>query len=516
MKNAWLRKLETSWSQKKKKDKDDSTKGFQLDLKGLQLESIETPKWSAESPSVFSHENFKMVPQLAALRIKSNPNIHVARVIQLHEKMECRTNMIGSPGGFVERNYHGTTVNRKAAVKPIPVSYLLSGPTKRYKKPTPKELNHENWNSFFTEDKAISMDIRESSSAHQVRRRVQQHILSGVNSSFSSENQLKPNKSIEESSLFNTPSIFENVSVENDLSVVSAIRMQIGESSISMSEQSLISPTAPMPQHMVTKAESLWMKMVKELRCSALDIVYKDIATVSSLPAPTDHVKKVISYICHLFGLSPSWDSAKKTLFKEIFAVLKFLREMEPLTIPKRRLKKAIKLKETGMLGVTDESLRRSCPEAAKLLRWINAFNAIALLILRAIAKKKERKDRGLAPIDLPVVPTSVLDRGFFENSTDDVLEFFGALIPDDSTINTVALDDVTTDGLMYEEQVSTDSKIGDSRKFDSHAEIVLSNYSNGSDGRADGRADGRGEDSEEGYEGEYTVIYDEDDQVLS
>jgi hypothetical protein len=288
MKNTWLRKLETSWSQEKssknKKSKNDK-KDMRLDANG-----INQPKWSACSPQVFSEESLKMVPLLAELGIKSNPLVKTARVVKLHEEMNCRVQQIGSPGGFVERSYQGLSVNRNSPVKPVKVSYLLSGPQKKYPKPPPKELSHDPWDSFFIVDKSISKDIRVSS-AHALRKEVSQFIPESSNVllpsvSSADSKHIDGGKTMEESSLFANTSLFsddQNSSIASTSVVRKSIQQQIDEELGEDTQKS----ERRMPNHIISKAEKLWMRLVQELRQSALEIVYKDIVKASSIVSPT-------------------------------------------------------------------------------------------------------------------------------------------------------------------------------------------------------------------------------------
>ena len=106
-----------------------------------------------------------------------------------------------------------------------------------------------------------------------------------------------------------------------------------------------------MPEHVVTKAENHWSKLLKTLREIGTEVFYRDITILSTssssstpledTPLTTQAVNQcVIRYISLLLGLKSSWQSARISLFKEPFPLIKFLREVEPLSIPVRRIRK--------------------------------------------------------------------------------------------------------------------------------------------------------------------------------
>lgn len=80
----------------------------------------------------------------------------------------------------------------------------------------------------------------------------------------------------------------------------------------------------------VDSAERVWNSMVGSLREVGAKIKYKDLAAMSDLhgrDAPPDLVA-VVSYVSVLLGLAPNWQAAKRSLFKELVPLQKFLQEV--------------------------------------------------------------------------------------------------------------------------------------------------------------------------------------------
>ena len=105
-----------------------------------------------------------------------------------------------------------------------------------------------------------------------------------------------------------------------------------------------------MPDHVVTKAEEHWLSLLHNLREIGTEVVYKDITILSTCATSSstedagltaDAINEfVVIFILQLLGLKSTWQSAQVSLFKEPFPFIKFLREVEPLSLPVRRVRK--------------------------------------------------------------------------------------------------------------------------------------------------------------------------------
>eukprot|EP01034_Spumella_vulgaris_P030181 gene30181-37350_t len=66
--------------------------------------------------------------------------------------------------------------------------------------------------------------------------------------------------------------------------------------------------------------------------------------------------QRTAGYICLLLGLQPTWQAARTALFKEMGPFQKFLKEIEPLTMPLRRLQKSVTLRSEKMQNLNVKS----------------------------------------------------------------------------------------------------------------------------------------------------------------
>jgi len=147
---------------------------------------------------------------------------------------------------------------------------------------------------------------------------------------------------------------------------------------------------------LIQMAMHVWDKLLLELRDSGIKIKYRDLIELAALREPTENVVMLMGYISVLLGLKPTWQAARASLFKELSPMQMYLKEVEPLTIPLRRLKKAAMLKEENLSSISIESFRSVCKPLMKIARWVIAFNQIALLILTVDENKKNKNYENL------------------------------------------------------------------------------------------------------------------------
>lgn len=143
---------------------------------------------------------------------------------------------------------------------------------------------------------------------------------------------------------------------------------------------------------LVLEAEQLWTTIFGELREAGADIQYAELVELASMSHPHILVESVVIYLCLLLGIKPDWETAKRSLFKQVFPLLKFIREVDPVTIPPRRLKKARRLKDTSLGALSIHSIEVLNKSASKVMRWVLAFDAIAKVILSAEKRRKQLK----------------------------------------------------------------------------------------------------------------------------
>lgn len=76
---------------------------------------------------------------------------------------------------------------------------------------------------------------------------------------------------------------------------------------------------------LMLNAEYMWHCMMAELRKAAAHIHYKDLVELAGLHHPSTTVINVMSYFNALLGITPSWETSRKYLFKELIPLLKFI-----------------------------------------------------------------------------------------------------------------------------------------------------------------------------------------------
>jgi len=147
----------------------------------------------------------------------------------------------------------------------------------------------------------------------------------------------------------------------------------------------------PYPSALVRSAEKLWQRMIVDLKCAALRIEYRHMVELANCHAPASMAVDVVGYIAVLLGVKPTWSHARRYLFRECVPLLQFLHEVEPLTIPYRRLRRAIKLREERLMGHSDESIAACSQPIGVLYGWVASFNVIAMLIINVRNRRFEK-----------------------------------------------------------------------------------------------------------------------------
>lgn len=77
-------------------------------------------------------------------------------------------------------------------------------------------------------------------------------------------------------------------------------------------------------------AAKLWVNLIRELRMSAVDVVYSDIVAFLRFwrHHPNRSAEPITRYLCCVLGIKPSTEAAERSLYQELFPLLKFLREV--------------------------------------------------------------------------------------------------------------------------------------------------------------------------------------------
>lgn len=115
--------------------------------------------------------------------------------------------------------------------------------------------------------------------------------------------------------------------------------------------------------------EKIWKNLVECLHAAGREINYQDILEVGLLREPPEVLPSVIGYIAILMGLKPFWKTIKSTILKEFLIFQNFTREVDPLEIPVRRVKKAFLYKEEKLKDATPMTVYSACKPAGKIMR---------------------------------------------------------------------------------------------------------------------------------------------------
>lgn len=136
-----------------------------------------------------------------------------------------------------------------------------------------------------------------------------------------------------------------------------------------------------------------WVEAIKYLRYTAQELSYKDLTELTALREPPEPLMNLIAYICILLGLHPTWQAAKRSLFKELHPLQNFLREVDPLTLPLRRLKRASLLKDQQLSFLDPKIMPQvsRSPVFEKLAKWVMAFDALAKTVIAVDHARTER-----------------------------------------------------------------------------------------------------------------------------
>jgi hypothetical protein len=147
---------------------------------------------------------------------------------------------------------------------------------------------------------------------------------------------------------------------------------------------------------LVRTAAGVWDSLVENLYAAAEAVMYRDLVEVANMREPPASVVTIVGYLCVLLGLTPSWQVARRSLFKELIPLQKFLREVDPMSIPIRRIRKAYELKENVLCGVSEDEAAEVSASVGKLMKWICCFQKLADLMLSVEQRRRDWKESGI------------------------------------------------------------------------------------------------------------------------
>ncbi len=135
-------------------------------------------------------------------------------------------------------------------------------------------------------------------------------------------------------------------------------------------------------QKLLLNAEIVWDEKIKYLHDYGIDVLHIDLWEISQVLKPSVELVHTMGYLCILLGLAPTWKSCQSYLFVELNQILKFLRTIEPLAVPSKRIRHCVRYYNKHFNTAMFKALE-SYVQVSKVLRWILAFHDIALKILK-------------------------------------------------------------------------------------------------------------------------------------
>lgn len=160
-------------------------------------------------------------------------------------------------------------------------------------------------------------------------------------------------------------------------------------------------------ERLVRTAAEDWLADVLKLRHAAEAISAKDLAAVNGIQIPNNATVLVMSFFCLIFGIAPSWTSAKRSVLHSAPQFLVFLKQMDPLNVQMERLQRLQRFKKERLDAVVRETIR-SVP-LLKLVRWIQAFSRVCdrLVAIHAAASALFEQSDGSpkSPVAALIIP---------------------------------------------------------------------------------------------------------------
>jgi len=178
-----------------------------------------------------------------------------------------------------------------------------------------------------------------------------------------------------------SPSILEVAHVGGSVTTMS-VPSSTANSSGNKSPKKQLSPR---PQTCAIGGVKLaWQEMVISMHMCTASLTYKDLTDIACMRCPPAFVVHLMGFIGVLLGLEPSWQAAKRTMFHEIVSMQNFLCNVEPLTIPTKRIRTALEMKDSMMPGLSIASCKGVYgPRSFIMLSmWVLKFTNLGRIIV--------------------------------------------------------------------------------------------------------------------------------------
>ena len=139
--------------------------------------------------------------------------------------------------------------------------------------------------------------------------------------------------------------------------------------------------------------EIQWRLAVREVRSAGQAIPYREMGMLSRMSQPPPYASALVRYVACLMGIKDAPRAPYATLrvstFKRIGALLNFLRQVDPVMLLSRRVRRARAICVQEVPHSMEMAASWRCPGAALLLRWVLAMERV--LELRSICRRMSR-----------------------------------------------------------------------------------------------------------------------------
>lgn len=119
------------------------------------------------------------------------------------------------------------------------------------------------------------------------------------------------------------------------------------------------------------RTEMIWDNLLQDLQSLGQEVVYTDLLQLSIIRHPHDAILHLVGFMGILMGLKPSWSTMKGTLLKEYNIFMNFVRNVDPLDIPPRRVKKALRFVKEQNADFSIKVMQSVSSSAVNLSRYI-------------------------------------------------------------------------------------------------------------------------------------------------
>jgi hypothetical protein len=156
----------------------------------------------------------------------------------------------------------------------------------------------------------------------------------------------------------------------NARSVVEALLKSTDEPQITPKDLQIT--VAPVEPEIAQQAQGMWQALISEVWSSGQCILYADLTAFASSWQKTPTSRHIVRYLCALFGLKTHSShllvlGAERSLFRELLPLLKYLREVNPLTVPRKRLLKARSIHEKYFVPLNEEHSLQATDSESRL-----------------------------------------------------------------------------------------------------------------------------------------------------